>query len=151
MSSTSNMAGCRCPSVNLCTLCNLTDIHSGHSYATVSAVLPIVHVINNNLLKDDDGDSTLTNDIKQHIKQDLNECYTESKLGKQAMDILKIATVLDPCFKMKYLTDCDSVKKMTLREAEAIESQNSQSSCANDITATPDSVIDLPIAKSAKH
>ena len=48
---------------------------SGESYVTVSVVLPIVHLIENNLLKEEESDTQLTKDIKCRIKGDLNSPY----------------------------------------------------------------------------
>ena len=56
-------------------LSSLTDMLSGESYVTVSAVLPIVHLIENNLLKEEESDTQLTKDIKCRIKGDLNSRY----------------------------------------------------------------------------
>ena len=57
-------------------LSTLTDILSEESYVTVSAVLPIVNLIDNNLSRAKDTDTQLTKDIKQRIKQDITHRYT---------------------------------------------------------------------------
>ena len=99
---------------------SLTDILSGDTYATVSAVLPIVHLIDTKLLKEMDEDSQLTKDIKHRIKQDLQTRYTEIKLGVEVMDILKVASVLDPRFKMKYVTDDIAMKENIVIECSGL-------------------------------
>lgn len=52
-------------------LSSLTDMLSGEEYVTVSAVMPMMQLIDNKLLKETDNDTQLTKDIKQRIKQDL--------------------------------------------------------------------------------
>ena len=76
-------------------LSTLTDILSEESYVTVSAVLPIVNLIDNNLSRAKDTDTQLTKDIKQRIKQDITHRYTYTYVG-DALEILKVAMFLDP-------------------------------------------------------
>lgn len=52
-------------------LSSLTDMLSGEEYVTVSAVMPMMQLIDKKLLKETDNDTQLTKDIKQRIKQDL--------------------------------------------------------------------------------
>ena len=85
-------------------LSTLTDILSGESYVTVSAVLPIVNLIDNNLSREKDTDTQLTKDIKQRIRQDITHRYTHTSVG-DALEILKVAMFLDPRFKTKYISD----------------------------------------------
>ena len=59
-------------------LATLTDLLSGEIYITVSAVLPLVHLIKKNILKEGESDTTLTCDIKRKIKQDLRNQLTLS-------------------------------------------------------------------------
>ena len=84
-------------------LCNLTDILSGEDYVTVSAVIPLMDLINNNFLKETEQDTQLTKDIKTRIKADLDTRYTED-----VSDILKVATFLDPQLKTKYMTEIET-------------------------------------------
>ena len=89
-------------------LSSLTDMLSGEEYVTVSAVLPMLNLIDDNLLKEEDSDTRLTNDIKQCIKLDLGRQYADSE---EIVEILKVATFLDPRFKTKYIKD--TVVKVT--------------------------------------
>ena len=65
---------------------------------------PLLHLIENDLLKESDSDSTLTSDIKQRIKLDVSNCYTVAQLGEQSPMVLKLASFLDPRFKTKYIS-----------------------------------------------
>ena len=125
---------------------SLTDILSGDTYATVSAVLPIVHLIDTKLLKEMDEDSQLTKDIKHRIKQDLQTRYTEIKLGVEVMDIVKVASVLDPRFKMKYVTDDIAVKENIVIECSGLGPTPSTSSTS----IIQNSAENLPPAKKHK-
>ncbi len=49
-------------------LSSLTDILSGETYVTVSAVLPMLQLIESSILKEKDDDTQLTKDLK-------NSCY----------------------------------------------------------------------------
>ena len=49
----------------------LTDILSGEQYVTVSAVLPILHILETDLLKVQEEDTQLTKDIKHRIVADI--------------------------------------------------------------------------------
>lgn len=84
-------------------LSSLTDILSGEQYVTVSAVLPILCILETDLLKEQDTDAPLTKDIKHRIIEDITKRYTEAKLGDKVIEILRVASFLDPRFKMKYL------------------------------------------------
>ena len=70
----------------------------------MSAVLPIVNLIDNNLSREKDTDTQLTKDIKQRIRQDITHRYTYRSVG-DALEILKVAMFLDPRFKTKYISD----------------------------------------------
>ena len=82
-------------------LMSLTDFLSGETYA---AVLPLLHLIQHDILNEDDSDTELTCNIKRRIKVDLGNCYTIAKLGEQCIMILKSASFLDPRFKTKYMS-----------------------------------------------
>ena len=102
-------------------LSSLTDILSGEEYVTVSAVMPMMQLIDNKLLKETDDDTQITKDIKQRIKQDLRKRYTNTELG-EVMDILKAASFLDPRFKCKYLQDTEvrAIKERLVDEVASV-------------------------------
>ena len=99
-------------------LSNLTDILSGEEYVTVSAVIPLMDLINNNFVKETEQDTQLTKDIKTRIKADLDTRYTED-----VSDILKVATFLDPRFKTKYMTEIETatIKDKLEEECSTVE------------------------------
>uniref|UniRef100_A0A1X7T318 Uncharacterized protein n=1 Tax=Amphimedon queenslandica TaxID=400682 RepID=A0A1X7T318_AMPQE len=68
-------------------LSSLTDILSADSYVTVSAVIPLLHLIDNKFLKEESTDTHLKHDIKKCIKDDLNERY--SNMGEDIEVIVK--------------------------------------------------------------
>ena len=76
-------------------LSSLTDMLSGEEYVTVSAVLPMLKLIDDKLLMEEDSDTQITKDIKWRIKHDLHSRYTDSE---NVMEILKVAT-FHPHFK----------------------------------------------------
>ena len=53
-------------------LTSLTDVLSGENYVTISALLPLMDLLNNTILKDDDDDTELTRTIKATIKNNLS-------------------------------------------------------------------------------
>ena len=83
----------------------LTDILSGEKYVTISAVLPMLHILKTDLLKEEDTDTPLTKDIKHRIVEDITKRYTESKLAENVIVVLQVASFLDPRFKTKYLEE----------------------------------------------
>ena len=101
-------------------LSSLTDMLSGEEYVTVSAVLPMLTLISDELLKDEQSDTQLTKDIKRRIREDLNTRY--SAVPEKTTEILKIATFLDPRFKTNYIkgTDLEDIKQVLVDEAPDI-------------------------------
>ena len=111
-------------------LSSLTDILSGEQYVTVSAVLPLLSLIENDILKASASDTPLTKDLKMKIKEDLLKRYTTTHLTVKAIMILKKSSFLDPRFKTKYMTDDDvfDVESELLLEIEC-SMLNVTSSC----------------------
>ena len=79
-------------------LSSLTDMLSGEEYVTVSAVLPMLKLIGNKLLKDDESDTRLTKDIKKRIREDLDGHY--DGVPDRVAEIRNAATFLDPRWSM---------------------------------------------------
>ncbi len=57
-------------------LSSLTDILSGETYVTVSAVLPMLQLIESNILKEEDSDTQLTKNLKERVINDLQSRYS---------------------------------------------------------------------------
>ena len=73
----------------------------------MSAILPMLHLFETKLLKDEASDTQLTKDIRRQIKQDLSSRYTIPKITAMVLKILKMATFLDPRFKCHFSDDAD--------------------------------------------
>ena len=80
----------------------LTDILSGECYMTVSAIKPMIHLIESKLLKQRESDTQLTNDLRERIVQDLVARYENMERDQIVCEILKVSSFLDPRFKTKY-------------------------------------------------
>lgn len=103
---------------SLSPLLNLTDILSGEEYVTVSAILPLMNLIDNNFLKETEEDTQLTKDIKRRIKDDLHTRYRGDVL-----ELLEVGSFLDPRFKTKYITEAAaaSIKEKLEDECSTID------------------------------
>ena len=96
-------------------LLSLTDILSGEHYVTVSAVLPMLQLVDGSILKEEENDSQLTKDIKRRVVTDLLSRYPSSS---EVSEILRLATFLDPRFKCKPFTESDivAIKEVVVQE-----------------------------------
>ena len=86
----------------LAPLADFTDIFSGEKYVTFSALVPFLKHVTDDILCEDEEDTTLTVDIKQQIitylQNNLNK-YDNPELKK----LLYTASFLDPRFKTEYI------------------------------------------------
>lgn len=97
-------------------LSSLTDILSGEQYVTVSAVLPMLHILETDLLKVQEIDTQLTKDIKHRIVADIKLRYTESKLAENVILMLQVASFMDPRFKTKYMEHLGEVELISVKQ-----------------------------------
>ncbi len=104
-------------------LASLTDLLSGETYVTISAVLPLLHLIEHDLLKSSISDSKLTGDIKKKIIDDISNRYTVTKLGEKSSMLLKFASFLDPRFKSKYICSDQIASIESKLEMESVQIQ----------------------------
>ena len=95
-------------------LSGLTDILSGEQYATVSAVIPMLYLLESDLLKEGAEDTALTRNIKHRIVDDIKGRY--SRLNDTVNEILQVATFLDPHFKVKYFEHVQEVELMSIKQ-----------------------------------
>ena len=82
---------------------DLTDFLSGDSHITVSSIVPVLHNLAADVLKQLPDDTELTKAIKKKVIDYLNDKYAEPTI--QA--ILHKATFLDPRFKLDYIEGVD--------------------------------------------
>lgn len=69
---------------------------SGEKYVTVSAIKPVLKHLEEDVLAENDADTTLTRDIKRRVLGSLTTRYSD----KSSNELLDVASFLDPCFKM---------------------------------------------------
>ena len=95
-------------------LSGLTGILSGEQYATVSAVVPMLYLLETDLLKEGAEDTVLTRDIKHRIVDDIKGRY--SRLNDTMNEILQVATFLHPRFKVKYFEHFQEVELLSIKQ-----------------------------------
>ena len=83
-------------------------------------------------------DTDLTKSLKQQIVEDLGQHYTD----KEFIEILDIASFLDPRFKVKYLEKVDDVLAVIKEEGASIVCETQVSHTSTD--AADDSVMNVP-------
>lgn len=82
-------------------LLEFTDALSGEQQFTVSYVTPVLSLFNNDVLAVQSDDTDLTKDIKQSILTYLNSKFA----GDNVVELLGMASTLDPRFKHCYNKD----------------------------------------------
>lgn len=80
-------------------LVEFTDSLSGESYVTVSYVKPVLQLSRSQHLHVTEVDTPLTKEMKGKIMQYLDEKYADPDTD----DMLDMATLVDPRFKMEYI------------------------------------------------
>ena len=116
-------------------LSSLTDILSADLYVTVSAVNPLLQLIEKKFLTEDSTDTQLTKDIKKHVKEDLSTRY--SRYGDEIKTILKTATLLDPRFKAKYSNNMEVEDMKEYLRENACDSEESDCQSSSRSAESP--------------
>lgn len=88
------------------------DALSGEKYVSVSFLKPVLHLFNNEILSQKDGDTELTKAIKEGILKYLNEKYDDHTTN----NLLDMATLVDPRFKTAYMKE-ERVEFIKMRAA----------------------------------
>ena len=130
-------------------LAGLTDILSGDEYVTISAVIPIVDLIDKKLLASQSDDTELSKSLKESIITDLKQRYQDPHIR----DILNVFLFLDPRFKNKYINDVhlQDVKMLIESEGVALHKEASSSTSGSTTTSTLEastSIVDLTLTTS---
>lgn len=99
-------------------LVEFTDALSGEKYVSVSLIKPTLHLFNNSILAEQDDDTDLSKCIKRRILEYLNEKYGDSP----TQELLDMATVLDPRFKLRYVSEVsqETIKARLTMEMKSV-------------------------------
>ncbi|KAG1953673.1 zinc finger BED domain-containing protein 1-like [Pimephales promelas] len=102
-------------------LADFTDALSGEQYVTISSVKPVLHLFETMMAVQED-DTCLAQSIKSKILHYLKEKYSDP----HTQELLDIATVLDPRFKLNYVSEDNkvSVKDRLKNEMTSIGMQS---------------------------
>ena len=116
----------------LAPLAEFTDVMSGEKYITISAVLPIIDLLKTRVLRENEEDKSLTNEIRSLIISDL----TSRNQDPVVVHLLETASFLDPRFKERYVSDIDHVKRTVVRDAIAMLTCTSERGTENSAPFT---------------
>ncbi|CAJ1087316.1 E3 SUMO-protein ligase ZBED1-like [Xyrichtys novacula] len=89
-----------------------TDALSGEKRVTISTLKPVMDHITREILKDSDEDSVLTSQIKQAIKDDLNDRYSVDQL-----QLIDLCCFIDPRFRATFSANVEETKRICIKEA----------------------------------
>jgi len=102
----------------------LTDFLAAEKRVSVSAVKPLVQRICNNMLVYNDDDTDMAKDMKERIKVDQMQRYTDP----EANQLLSVCSFLDPRFK-KRLTEEDRRIAIEYIKEELSEFEDDSEDC----------------------
>jgi len=124
---------------------DLTDFLSGDSHITVSSIVPVLHNLAADVLKQLPDDTELTKAIKKKVIDYLNDKYAEPTI--QA--ILHKATFLDPRFKLDYI---EGVERQILEDSILDEGMQISTSTPATVQTSQinESEQSLPVPKKKK-
>ena len=122
---------------------------------TVSYVKPVLHLFRTNLLKLNEEDTQLTKEMKTKIMTYLDEKYA----GPDTDDLLDMATLMDPRFKVQYIRP-EKVRAIKMRavsegvnegQSQAGASEGAADQCAEGgAAAAPEPPLPLGVKKQRK-
>ena len=96
-------------------LCEFTDLLAGEKKVTVSAILPLLHHIQDTILANKPGESNLTKEIKARIKSDLENRYSE-----KITLFLHVCMFLDPLTQESNTSIIEAIKQTVMDEMEQV-------------------------------
>lgn len=130
-------------------LFDFIDALSGEKYVSVSFVKPVLHLFNNEILAQNDGDTELTKAVKEGIVKYLNEKYDDDTTS----NLLDMATLLDPRFKTAYMKE-ERVEFIKMRAAaelmDMVAPESAQTPAPSPPAAEDDQELPHPKKKTKK-
>ena len=87
----------------------MTDLLSGESHITISAVRPLIQHLSSTVLCYKNEDSKLAKEIKKTVNEDLQKRYSNDETNQ----LISVCTIIDPPFKLSSLpiTEHTSIKE----------------------------------------
>jgi len=80
-------------------LADFTDMLSAENFVTMSSILPVLHILQHEVLAEAESDTQLTQDIKARILSYLEKKYSDPDIS----ELLNISCFLDPGFTTEYV------------------------------------------------
>ncbi|KAK6181770.1 hypothetical protein SNE40_009557 [Patella caerulea] len=96
-----------------------TDALSGENHVNISMMMPVLQLLNDDILAPKPDDVALTIEIKSKILNYLNDKYSDEKSTTRSL--LDIASFLDPWFKNKFLYSAEDESTQIKISGELIE------------------------------
>jgi hypothetical protein len=90
-----------------------TDALSGEKYVSVSYLLPVLHLFEDDVLAEKDEDADLTKELKSKVFNYIQERYDDTEIR----NLINMATMVDPRFRSEYL----SADSLTALKATMVE------------------------------
>ena len=93
-----------------------------YSRLSVYFVKPTLHLSNNSILEDQEGDTELAKTIKHKILEYLNDKYSD----RATQELLDMASALDPRFKLKYVDEdlCEFIVDRSYFQMETLDPED---------------------------
>lgn len=106
----------------LAPLRDMTDLLSGESHVTISAVRPLIQHLSSTVLGHKDGDSALSKEIKTRVNNDLQRRYSSDEINQ----LISVCSVIDPRFKLSSVDSSEHtcIKESIKAEMEALSSSS---------------------------
>ncbi|RXN15706.1 zinc finger BED domain-containing 1-like protein [Labeo rohita] len=86
---------------------SFTDSLAAETCITISSLRPVLQHLTETILAEKDDDSNLVRSMKHAICKNLQERYEDSDMA----NVIDMACVLDPRFKLNFMEEADSIKR----------------------------------------
>ena len=113
-------------------LADFKDKLSAENFVTMSSILPVLHILQHEMLAEAESDTQLTKDIKAHILS-----YLEKYSDPDISELLNVSCFFDPCFTTEYITtslEVATVKDRLAREGVQMSTKSTNSEPATTAT-----------------
>ncbi|KAK7137431.1 hypothetical protein R3I93_017500 [Phoxinus phoxinus] len=102
-----------------------TDSLAAEKCITISSLRPVLQHLTESILAEKDDESSLVRSMKHAICKNLQERYEDADMA----NVIDMACVLDPRFKLNFVEDADSIKRQLEQQFTQESSANVGSTC----------------------